>query len=296
MKETNWKGVTGGGKTGQVLLRLFLKYFDVRICYVPILLIVPFYFVFAHGRAASIYHYFRQRQHFGRLKSGWKTYLNHFYFGQLVVDRFAIFAGQRSKFTFQTTGDEHWDAANASAKGCVVVGSHIGNFELAGYLLGKPEKKMHCLIYGKEAEKIQKYRSRMFGENDISMIPIKEDLGHLLQLNEAIQRHEIICMTADRTTKGSRTVTAHLLGSEVHLPMGAFHIAVRHDANMLAVFMLREKNMHYHVYVRPIAADTSIRDPKGQMEQLAESYAREMEQILRQYPEQWYNFYEFWEQ
>lgn len=49
----------------------------------------------------------------------------------------------------------------------------------------------------------------------------------------------------------------------------------------------------YTVYVSPLSYDKDA-SRKVQMQQLAESYATELEKRVRQYPTQWYNFYDFW--
>ena len=50
----------------------------------------------------------------------------------------------------------------------------------------------------------------------------------------------------------------------------------------------------YKSIVTPLAYDKTL--PKNeQIMQLSSAYVRELERIVRKYPEQWYNYYEFWE-
>lgn len=294
MDKKKWNGVTGGGELGQIGLRWLLKHFDVRLCYLPIYFVVPFYFIFAYKRALSIYHYFHNRHHFNRFKSFWYTYQNHVEFGKLLLDRFAIYSGQRNKFHIETTGQEQWDEANESAKGCFVIGSHIGNFEIAGYLLGIPVKKMNCVIYGKDAREMLKYRSETFKENNIDLIPLEGDFSHIFLINQALQRHEIISITCDRVTSGNRSIETMFMGAKATFPIGAFSIAANHNENMLTVYVMREKNLHYHVYVKAINISSDIKSINDKIKALLQGYVNETEHILQIYPKQWYNFFEFW--
>ena len=45
---------------------------------------------------------------------------------------------------------------------------------------------------------------------------------------------------------------------------------------------MKEKAKKYHVYVREVV------DANG--------FAAELEQIVRKYPKQWYNYFDFWNQ
>jgi predicted LPLAT superfamily acyltransferase len=296
MTEKEWQGKTGGGDWGHAGLRLFFKLFDVRVGYLLLYLIVPFFFLFARRRAACIYHYFRQRQHQGWLQSAHLTFRNHVAFGELLLDRFAIYAGQGKKYSFHVTGQQYWDAANRSEKGCIVVGAHIGNFEIAGYLLGKPEKKMSCVIYGHEARMMQQYRSRSFGSNNIDLIAIEDDLSHVFLMNEALQRHEIISMMSDRAVSDHKVAEHLFMGARARFPEGAFYIAERHGANMLSVFVMREHGLNYHIYIRPLTIPEGTEGQHERIDALFAQYVDEMERMLSLYPEQWYNFYDFWEE
>jgi predicted LPLAT superfamily acyltransferase len=296
MPEKEWKGVTEGGEIGQSALRLVLRLVDVRFCYVLIIFIIPFYFIFSWRNALSIYHYFRHRQHFGKIKSWAKTYLNHVYFGQLVLDRFAIFAGQGKKFRIKVTGQEIWDAVNNDDnRGCLVIGSHIGNFELAGYLLGKSNKKMNGLVYANEAKKMQQYRSQILSGNDMTLIPISDDFSHVFLINAALQRREIISMTGDRYISGHKAIKAEFLGAQASFPEGVFRIGAGQDVNIVTLFVMKSSWLNYEVYVKQLNISTDFITRQDKMESLLCSYVSEMEQMLKKYPEQWYNFYEFWE-
>ncbi|MDR2470114.1 MAG: lipid A biosynthesis (KDO)2-(lauroyl)-lipid IVA acyltransferase, partial [Tannerella sp.] len=98
MKEVTareWTGVTGGHAAGQKALKIFFALVDVRVGYVILAFIIPFYMLFARRGYKAIYRYFRQRHGYTPAKAFRKTYRNHFLFGQMILDRFAVYAGQR---------------------------------------------------------------------------------------------------------------------------------------------------------------------------------------------------------
>jgi predicted LPLAT superfamily acyltransferase len=61
----------------------------------------------------------------------------------------------------------------------------------------------------------------------------------------------------------------------------------------LAVNVMKTGAKSYRIYVTPLTYDKQA--PRAeQVRGLADSYARELERIVTMYPEQWYNYFEFW--
>ena len=86
-----------------------------------------------------------------------------------------------------------------------------------------------------------------------------------------------------------------LLNGKADFPQGSFALAATFDVPIIAVFVMKKSVSKYHVYVRPLSVDSS--KPLNKREKisgLAQSFATELENIVRKHPEQWFNFYEFW--
>lgn len=119
------------------------------------------------------------------------------------------------------------------------------------------------------------------------------DMSHLFLINEALSNHEIVSMPADRIVGTTKTLAVNFLGAKARLPLGPFSVATMRELDVVAVNVLRTSSKGYTVYVTPLSYDKEAAR-KVQMQQLAESYAAELEKRVRQYPTQWYNFYDFW--
>lgn len=273
----------------------FLRYVDVRCVYVfTSLFVMPVCLLLNtnHSRTTA-YRYFRQRQGFGRLRSAWMTYINHCRFAEVVVDRFAMFAGK--KFQLAIEGyDEFLNRAD-QAEGFLQFSSHIGCYEIAGYTLVSKTKRFNALVFGGEKAAVMEGREQQFGNNNIRMIPILPDMSHLFLVNEALSNHEIVSMPADRSVGSTKSLTSDFLGAEAKFPMGPFSVATMRGLDVLAVNVMKTSAKSYKVYVTPLKYDKQAAR-KEQMQQLADSYAHELEHRIREYPEQWFNFYDFWKQ
>ena len=68
---------------------------------------VPFYMLFHHQGYLASYRFYRYRFKMSSWKAFGYVYLNHFRFGQIIVDRFASYAGHR--FRFEVVGQETFD-------------------------------------------------------------------------------------------------------------------------------------------------------------------------------------------
>ena len=107
-----------------------LRWMDVRLLYAfTTLFVIPICLLLNtnHSRTTA-YRYFRHRQGFGRLRAVWSTYLNHCLFSQIVIDRFAVFAGKQ--FNIEIEGYESFEQLEAETKGFMIFSSHIGCYEV----------------------------------------------------------------------------------------------------------------------------------------------------------------------
>ena len=270
-----------------------LRWLDVRLIYVfTSIFIIPVCLLlnFNHSRTTA-YRYFRQRLGYGCLRASWYTYVNHCLFAQVVVDRFAVFAGKR--FKLDIDGYEYFQQLELETKGFVILSSHIGCYEVAGYSLISKSKRFNALVFGGEKATVMKGRQEALSEHNIRMIPVREDMSHLFIVNEALSNNEIMSMPADRIVGSAKVVKVNFFGETASLPAGPFSVATMNGFDALAVNVMKISAKRYKVYVTRLSYDTQV-PRKQQMQQLANCYVEELERRVRQYPSQWFNFYDFW--
>lgn len=270
-----------------------LKYVDVRLIYAfASLFVMPVCLLLNtnHSRTTA-YRYLRHRQGLGRMRSAWLTYVNHCRFAEVVIDRFAMYAGKRFKLQVERY-DEFLRRADGE-EGFMLLSSHIGCYEIVGYTLVSKRKRFNALVFGGEKATVMEGRQQQFDSNNIRMIPILPDMSHLFLVNESLANHEIVSMPADRCVGSAKTVECQLLGATASLPLGPFSVATMRGLDVLAVNVMKTSRRGYTAYVTPLAYDKEA-PRREQMRQLAQSYASELEARIRQYPEQWFNFYDFW--
>ena len=289
--ERNWAGTTyGNGWMHKWLIRM-LRYSDVRlwyafvaVCVVPVCLLV-------NPAQKIIYHYFRKRWHYSKVRAALATYRNFYLFAQVVIDKFAMYAGKH--FNIEIVGNEHFLALASREEGFVQLSAHVGNYEIAGYSLVAEKKRFNALVFGGEKASVMKNRNKMFANTNINMIGIDADMSHLYEINSAIANGEIVSMPGDRIFGSEKSIETDLLGATAHLPAGPFRVATMRGLDCLAVNVMKTGAKSYRIYVSPLIYNKQAPRPE-QVRELADSYARELERIVTMYPEQWYNYFEFW--
>lgn len=291
MEEKRWQGNTyGNGWMHKWLIRI-LRFIDIRILYVfASVFVIPVCLVMNPSRKTA-WHYFRNILGYGRLKAAWATYVNHCMFSQVVIDKFAMYAGKR--INVETEGFNHYLERAAKEPGFMHLSSHIGNYEIAGYTLVSEHKIMNALVFGGEKESVMANRNKMFEGTNTRMIPVKSDMSHLFEIDNALSNGEIVTMPADRIHGSPKSIECTFLGHKAKFPQGPFSVATMRGLDVLAVNVMKEGWSKYKIYITPISYDkTATR--KEQIRQLSEAYIAELEKRLKQYPTQWYNFFEFW--
>lgn len=293
MAKQAWVGTTFGNGGMHKSLIIMIKFVDVRILYAFVsVFVIPICLLLNTNKSRSIaYKFYRQRLGLGALKAAWNTYLNHCVFGQVVVDKFAMYAGKKFKIDLDDY-DQFLDLA-AKPDGFILLSTHIGNYEIAGYTLVAESKVFNALVFASEKESVMMNRNKMFTSTNIHMIAIKPDMSHLFEINEALQRGETVSIPADRINGSPRYVEQQFLGATARFPQGPFSVATMRGLDVLAVNVMKESLTKYHIFVTSLQYD-KMAPRKVQIEQLSKAYVAELEDKVLRYPHQWYNYFEFW--
>lgn len=290
-----WRGNTGGTSWMHKVLICVFRWVDLRWVYTFMaVFVIPFYLIFSHKGYSAIYDYFRKRHGFGVWKSFRYTYLNHYRFGQIILDRFAAYAGQQ--FHFDIDGNEAFLNLLKGDSGFVILSCHIGNYELAGYTFQSIGKRYNALVFSGEVAIVMENRNRLLGKNNIHMIPVSDDMSHVFEISNALANGEIVSIPGDRVFGSPRTIESILLGSKCAFPFGPYAMAVQRNVPVITIFVMKETAYRYQVYIRILNDSDNMKGvPRNQkVAELANRFAEEVGEILKKYPEQWFNYYEFW--
>ncbi len=288
----SWQGKSRGNQTGFRIFVWVLRVAGVRPAYL-LLRFVAFYFFIFSGKAFRFqFNFFHKRLHFSKLRSFFSIYQNYYWFGQTLIDRIVVMSGLKHPFRFEFEGEDHLRDMVAKGKGGLLLSAHVGNWEVAGHLLNRLNTTMHIVMYDAEHEQIKSYLQGI-KTHTAKIILIREDLSHIYAIQEALSNNGFVCMHADRFLPGNKTLKGRLLGAEAVFPAGPFLLARTFNVPVSFVFAMKEDATRYHFFASRPQSGEGSRDEVVQ--QLLNEYTASMESVIRRYPLQWYNYYDFWQ-
>ena len=290
---TKWQGKSKGTVLGYRIFVFLMRHWGIYAAYSLLIFVAFYYFLTEWQSNRFMFYYFRHRLGYSLAKTIGSLYLSYFTFGQIIIDKIAILAGLEHKFTFDFDGQELLFKLLEEQQGGVLISAHIGNFEIAEPFFRKIDLKLQISTITTDMERsvIKEYLEGITERKSLNQyIYVKPDMSHIFEINDVIAHKNIVCFTGDRYFEGGRSLKGRLLGAEATFPAGHFVIASRLKVPVVFVYVMKEKGLHYHLYAR--VAEVK----KADAESLLEAYTDSMEQMLRKYPLQWFNYFNFWEQ
>ena len=289
---STWNGQSKGNRLGYAIFIFLLRWGGVTPAYVLLRFVAQYYIWFVPKATKPLYDLYLNHLHFSRSHSKKLIRKNILIFGQTLIDRIVVMSGLKHSFKIERTGGHYLNELADGGKGGILVSAHLGNYELAGHLLQRLNSVINIVMYDGEAEQIKQYLDKITGPKTFNIIFIKDDLSHIYEMSAALRRNELICIHADRFVTGNRTIEHDFLGKNAHFPLGPFVLASKLRAPVCFVFALKHSKYQYHFYGYPPKTYEG-RGDAGAKEML-DDYVSCLEEKVKQYPEQWFNYYDFW--
>ncbi len=292
---SSWDGKTRGGLTGYRIFVYVLKTFGLGPAYFLLRFVALHYFLFSRKSNRHIRFYFRDVLGYGRWRSRLSVYRNYYMLGQVLIDKVAVMGGLGKRFTYHWDGEEH---LRNMEDGGLLVSAHIGSWEIAGNFLYRVNKRFNIVMFDEEHQKIKSYLDEVLTEKNLHVIPVKDDLSHILAIKQALENKELVAIHADRFVEGSKTIRHAFLGREALFPEGPFYLAARFGAPVSFVFAVKESRKHYHFFASEPGTyeagnKRSIREED--LLPMIKDYICRLEEIIGRYPLQWFNYHRYWE-
>lgn len=291
-----WQGKSRGNKLGYRIFVVICKRVGLGPAYVVLRFVALYYFLFSRHSSQPVLSYFRKHLGYGRGKALISLYRNYYRFGQTLLDKIVVMAGIANRFTFHFDGEENLRSLASQGRGGILLSGHVGNWEIAGHFLQRIDTKVNVVMYDGEHQQIKQYLQQVTGGRAFNVIVIREDLSHVYAIGEALQKNEFVCMHADRFMDGNKTKMCDFLGAPAHFPVGPFALAASFDVPVCMVFAFKETQRHYHFFGSKPLQRAEEEPKRDYSDRLLKAFVTEMEQKVYVYPEQWFNYYDFWEQ
>jgi predicted LPLAT superfamily acyltransferase len=232
------------------------------------------------GRPATIFHVYR---HF-------------FVFSCVLLDRLFLLANRLDHFDIKVTNLEDVVSAVTQGRGCVLLGSHLGSFEVLRVIARHSPVPVKILMYRGNARPY----SQLVESIDPTLAASVIEIGTpetMLRVQESLRRGEVVGILADRAPQHDKAVVVPFLGDLAGFPTGPLILAAALGTPVVLFFGVRTGNRRYEVHFEHFA-NRIILDRALRADDLAKwawRYAARLEAYARCHPFNWFNFYDFWE-
>ena len=288
--------ITARERGSTLLINIMIWLCQRRHRWLANLLLYPIaaYF-FITGRTAH-----RASRHFFTLAKGqtrWSDYYRQLLcFSRCLVDRVTILNGNADLFEVHSSGREALMEARQDSRGLIMLGSHLGSFEACKLLASeRMDMDIHVVAYFAGSAKIRQALDAINPQRQQKFIdPTEPDA--VFQMRDVIDSGGILAILGDRTGIGEKQVQVNFMGEPACLPTGPYYLAAILHCPIFCFFGLRVDHDVYNTYAIKLADNVTL--ARGQRQQQAQVYAQQYADLLadkaREYPYNWFNFYEFW--
>jgi lauroyl/myristoyl acyltransferase len=187
---------------------------------------------------------------------------------------------------------EHVERALKSGRGIIMAGAHFGNWDVGGALFARhipvsavaeafSDGRLDRLLQGQRKEK------------GIGIIPMEGSARRILRV---LQQNQAVAILVDRPVKQDEGTTVTFFGRQTYVPGGPAALALKSGAAILPGYVWYGHHNQFYTRVFP-----PIFPQKRKGEEQASEIARltqriydTLEEVVREWPTQWYMFRQFW--
>jgi predicted LPLAT superfamily acyltransferase len=222
---------------------------------------------------------------------------HHFHcFGSTILDRVFLLTDRYHEFDVSVQGAESISQRVQRRQGCLLLGSHLGSFEVLRTLgIDKARLPINVLMYEDNAAKTSELARNLNPALASTIIPIGT-VDSMLLVKEKLDQGQLVGLLGDRTLAHEKIVRCQFLGERAAFPAGPVLLAAALKAPVFLCFGLYRGGNRYEIHCELFAERVDI--PRaGNGEELrhwVQRYVERLEHYCHMAPYNWFNFYDFW--
>jgi len=263
-----------------------------RLILYPITL---YFLLFAPAARRASYDFLQRAQ--GHPAYWWHVARHIHHFSATILDRVFLLTGKSTCLDIRVHNQEVLRQQLDANAGCILLGSHIGSFEVLR-AMGVCQQRLRVKIIMQQAHN-EKITGILHTLNpDIAETVIQYgSTDVLLQVHEFLQQGYLVGMLGDRAIDSSKTARCEILGTEATLPTGPLLAASVLQAPVILFFGIYQGGNRYDIFFEDFANRITLerRQREHELQYWMQKYADRLTHHARMHPYNWFNFYDFWE-
>lgn len=214
-------------------------------------------------------------------------------YAQSIANMYCLHSGQPVPVEAVTLGQEHIFKLQAEKRGAVVVTGHLGFWQIAPILMQRKSYPPLTMAMAEEPHAGTAEWEKQFREK-FRIVYTTSSPFATLDLANVLRRGELVGMQMDRFAGGPH-VMVPFCGMPAPFPLGPATLARATGAPLLPTFIIADADRrHCTFHVEAPIEVARTRDRRADVLQATQQVVAVYERYVRTYPEQWFNFFDFW--
>lgn len=175
----------------------------------------------------------------------------------------------------------------------IIITAHFGNFEVGGFMLGILGFPTYTVARSLDNPFLHDYVDRFRRMTGQHIIPKK---GGYDQILDVLASHGTMAFLADQAA-GSKDCWVDFFGRPASTYKAIALMSLQHDAPMAVCYARRlDRPMQFEMVTTAIADPRDASDEVGSVHELTQWYTSQLEQAIRQSPEQYWWIHRRWKE
>jgi predicted LPLAT superfamily acyltransferase len=261
---------------------------------VALYVIAAYFFLFApRARRASMVYL---RRVLGRQPTVRDRFRQVMSFATTIHDRVYLLNGRFELFDIAVEGEALMLERARAGRGAFLVGAHLGSFEVTRAIgRRRPDLRVAMVAYEANARKINASLAAInpeLAEETVALGTAETMLRVRALLDEGV----FVGMLGDRTPGGEPTEVVEFLGKGAKFPLGPMRLAALLQRRVILMLGVYCGGNRYRVVFEEIADFSGVgrQERDEAISRAVARYAGRLESYCREYPYDWFNFFDFW--
>jgi len=261
---------------------------------VVLYVIVAYFFLFApRARRASLAYL---RRALGRRPTARDRFRQFMAFATTIHDRVYLLNDRFELFDIAVAGEDlMWERVRAG-NGAFLVGAHFGSFEVTRAIgRRQPDLRVAMVAYEANARKINASMAAINPALAGGTVGLGS-LDAMLKVRGLLDEGVCVGMLGDRTPGDEATEVVEFLGAPARFPLGPMRLAALLGRQVILMVGVYCGGNRYRVVFEGIADFSAVgrEEREAAIRAAVVRYAGRLERYCREYPYNWFNFFDFW--
>ncbi len=218
------------------------------------------------------------------------------HFGLLLIEmlRLPCMTKRQLSDTVRIGGLDHVQAALSQGRGCLLLGGHLGNWEVCMGAMSSRGYKMAAVVKEIKSGPGNYAAERLRTSHGVKLIPRRNAIR---QIVGALKEGTLVAFVLDQNMTSDEGIFVDFFGRSACTMAGLAVMAERYDVPVLPVCSFRDDDLRHHrlEFLPPLewerpegcSRDETIRHN-------TQRYTSVLEQLIRRHPEQWIWMHRRW--